>query len=307
MEGLCIAIEDGCDLSETDTLGDTALHNAVQMGLVTMIEKLLEADCPITAQNFSGDTVLHSACKPNISKEILKMLLNKDKSLANICNFKGVYPIMDASYNCDIETIQILIDAGANLNVLCDNHSPLWDARIARRMDVYKFLLEAGINPLLGDELNDFIQFLFELWDKDSESVIKILNLNKHLKITGFVQIESSQNYSVKHVIDFTCALRNGGLNVHFTGKSNEENLSPNTLTIYFTSASENLMLWLASQTCAIVPTVAKYSNDFSLKSICRNFLRSSLSQSVRSEQEFDSALNQMELPKDVMLYLKYK
>lgn len=319
IDALIEAIDKSCDLNETDSSGDTALHNAVQMGYNEMVILLLDAGCSVKIQNSCGDTALHLACVPGISSEIIEMLVKADKDIVNISNYRGAYPIMEASYSCDLKIIDILIKAGANLNVSCDNHTALWDARLANKMDIYQKLLEEGINPLLGGELQYYVQFLFNMWCTDSETVIKILHSNKHLKTTGFVQIASNLRYSLNHVKEFVQALSDAGIDVHFVDGSAYSDAgidipfiecpvqsSPYALTIFFTDASEDLIFWLASQSCAIEPIVLNESDKFSLKHICRTFIRKALSETVHSKHQFDLALRQLDLPIDVMLYIKY-
>ncbi|XP_026464779.1 uncharacterized protein LOC113367382 [Ctenocephalides felis] len=319
IDALMEAIDKSCDLNETESSGDTALHNAVQMRYNKMVILLLNAGFSVNIQNSCGDTALHLACVPGISSEIIEMLVKADKDIVNISNYRGAYPIMEASYSCDLKIIDILIKAGASLNVSCDNHTALWDARLANKMDIYQKLLEEGINPLLGGEFQYYVQFLFNMWCTDSEMVIKILHSNKHLKTTGFVQIASNLRYNLDYVKEFVQALSDAGIHVHFVDDSAYSDAgidipfierpvqsSPYALTISFTDASEDLIFWLASQSCAIEPIVSNESDKFSLKHICRTFIRKALSETVHSKHQFDLALRQLDLPIDVMLYIKY-
>ncbi|XP_026464801.1 uncharacterized protein LOC113367405 [Ctenocephalides felis] len=84
IDALIEAIDKSCDLNETDSSGDTALHNAVQMGYNEMLILLLDAGCSVNIQNSCGDTALHLACVPGTSSEIIEMLVRADKDIVDM-------------------------------------------------------------------------------------------------------------------------------------------------------------------------------------------------------------------------------
>ncbi|XP_062512455.1 ankyrin-2-like [Corticium candelabrum] len=119
------------DVSQTDKDGNTLLHLAAYHDLVNMCQLLVDHKADVTSVNNKGQTPLHIAvtlptcwlrpvavCPPLITNESV-----------NVADRHGNRALHIAARNGNIQTIQLLVDCGADVNALNeDGQTPLHTA-----------------------------------------------------------------------------------------------------------------------------------------------------------------------------------
>lgn len=100
----------------------TPLHNAVQHNEVQMAKLLLDAGANtsmITTTN-GGGTSMHIAARNNYV-EIVRLLVDYDRELVHKSCQNNEQPVHVAARQNASETLEALVNAGANINAQCDN------------------------------------------------------------------------------------------------------------------------------------------------------------------------------------------
>lgn len=96
------------------------------------------------AEVTQGNLLVHDVAKTGSGEE-LKALLAKDPQLLNVKNIRGSTPLHLAAINPDPSVIEVLLGAGADVNVADDDgFTPLHMAAFHRQADYALLLLEAG-------------------------------------------------------------------------------------------------------------------------------------------------------------------
>ena len=135
------------DVSQTDKDGNTLLHLAAYHDLVNMCQLLVDHKADVTSVNNKGQTPLHIAvtlptcwlrpvavCPPLITNESV-----------NVADRHGNRALHIAARNGNIQTIQLLVDCGADVNALNeDGQTPLHTAHSgwSNRPELCSILLE---------------------------------------------------------------------------------------------------------------------------------------------------------------------
>jgi ankyrin repeat protein len=92
----------------------SAIHMAAAIGSVSCVECLLKFKANANATKDSGDNVLHVAYK---HPEVVECVLKHDISGINSQNEDGMTPlILAAAYGC-LDTVQVYIKFGADINI----------------------------------------------------------------------------------------------------------------------------------------------------------------------------------------------
>ena len=99
-----------------DTDGDTSLQLAIIKHREAMVPMLLDAGANIHVTDKDGDTILHNAIHKRWSKEKLQMLVDHGAHLNGI-NKKGHTPLVLACFDRQIDTLQLLLNAGADSSI----------------------------------------------------------------------------------------------------------------------------------------------------------------------------------------------
>mmetsp|Transcript_20594 Transcript_20594/g.43127 ORF Transcript_20594/g.43127 Transcript_20594/m.43127 type:complete len:331 (+) Transcript_20594:108-1100(+) len=99
-----------------DNRGWTPLMCAASNGFVDTVKTLLDIGADCKAKNLEGRTALHVAAGKGMDK-IVKMLLSKNSSIVNEKNERGWTPLFDAALHCHETVIEMLIKAGADVDV----------------------------------------------------------------------------------------------------------------------------------------------------------------------------------------------
>ncbi|XP_037227805.1 NF-kappa-B inhibitor beta [Falco rusticolus] len=140
-------------------LGQTALHIAVILGLSGFVRKLRAAGAGLCLQERGGHTALHLACREG-RRGCARHLLgtppapparHQEEARAQLdsVNYDGYTPLHVAVLRKDLEMVELLLSAGADLNKAEPScgRSPLHLAVEAQSPEVAECLLRAGADP----------------------------------------------------------------------------------------------------------------------------------------------------------------
>lgn len=111
-------LANGADINAKNNFDNTALLLAAYRGQTEIVKLLLENGADINAKNRSGDTALWCAVYDDRCghPELIKLLINKGVDV-NTSHEYGYTPLIKAVLSNNIETVKILLAAGANPNV----------------------------------------------------------------------------------------------------------------------------------------------------------------------------------------------
>lgn len=136
--------------NQRDMLGQTILHETAAEGSTSVLKALIERlGARVQAIDASGLTPLHTAAKGNSPKKTSAVLILLDigKACPNDEDLKGNTPLHFAAHSNNVESVKLLLNAGARVNVKNDlGYTPLDLARITfgDSREVIQVLREAG-------------------------------------------------------------------------------------------------------------------------------------------------------------------
>ena len=148
-----ILLDTGAEPNIADKNEDSCLHAAISGQCSTeTIQKLIDHGARVNAVNKDGATPLLLAC--GIAHSTAVALLLKAKADPNIADGDGDTSLHAATTaNCSDETLQEVIDYGADVNAVNKRgRSTLLLSCFYRHMDSVKILLKAGADPTIADE-----------------------------------------------------------------------------------------------------------------------------------------------------------
>ena len=147
-----ILLDTGADTNIIDKYGDSCLHAAMHGHCSTeVIQKILDHGAHVNAVNKDGATPLLLACS-TAQTEAVKLLLGAMAD-PNIAYADGDTSLHTAiAGDCSKETIQEIIDHGADVNAMNKRgRTALLLGCFYRQMDSVKVLLETGADPTIVD------------------------------------------------------------------------------------------------------------------------------------------------------------
>jgi ankyrin repeat protein len=110
-------IASGSDVDAKDNSKRTPLHLAVWSGNLEICKLLILARADVSIKAMDMFTTLHFAAQKNIDKDILRLLVKKDKSLLNARISKGNKTALHLAVSKGLkENIQVLLELGADIN-----------------------------------------------------------------------------------------------------------------------------------------------------------------------------------------------
>lgn len=135
----------GCSINQSDSLGFTPLHIAVNHGHTHLVHLLLKNRANVRAVTSLGYTPLHLAAQ-RLSVEIIEMLLGAGSELER-ADREGKTALVHACIHGNSEIIQYLVSLRANVNA-CDifGNSPLMfvTSAMSINLDVVQTLVNHG-------------------------------------------------------------------------------------------------------------------------------------------------------------------
>ena len=108
-------IKIGANVNAANVKGETALMKAATKGSLPMIKLLLESGADVNVANQNGSTALISASSSKDGTDIVKVLVVAGANV-NQTDTNGKSPFMAASLKCNLSTVNILINLGADVN-----------------------------------------------------------------------------------------------------------------------------------------------------------------------------------------------
>lgn len=145
----------------------TCLHHAVKNGSVECIKFLLTIpELDTTVETFEGETALHIACSiPNISLEIISVLLEANVDLINFVNNEEVDLLQCAIVQKRLDIVKLLVGKGAPVNKQdLDGDTALHIAANESQLDIIRYLLYAtDCDPTIRNEKERTACFLLFL------------------------------------------------------------------------------------------------------------------------------------------------
>ncbi len=134
----------------------TPLHVTVSKGNKEIAQLLIDNDAQVNAVEdpainvIGGATPLLKATEAN-NEEMVGFLISKGANV-NLPNRIGHSPLHQAATRGNINIAKNLLDAGAKVDGPSGNWTPLRQAVMWNRVDMAKFLLAKGANPLIAFE-----------------------------------------------------------------------------------------------------------------------------------------------------------
>lgn len=125
----------------------------------TLVSAMVGGDLAILREylSASGDpnllycdrSLVHWAAQES-DYEAVQLLLAKGASTETADN-EGHFPLYQAAAEGSLETVRLLVEAGADVNRLCDSGTALSIACVYEHTDVVRFLMSVGADPDLAD------------------------------------------------------------------------------------------------------------------------------------------------------------
>jgi ankyrin repeat protein len=108
-------LEKKADVNATQADGATALHWAVRLDDIEIVDALIKAGANVNAVNREGATPMYLACL-NGNAAIIERLLKAGVDPNGTFLLHGETPLMEAARSGNIEAVKVLLDHGAQVN-----------------------------------------------------------------------------------------------------------------------------------------------------------------------------------------------
>lgn len=170
-------LDNGEKIAKTDYRGWTALHYAAEGGHEIIVDLLLDKGAEINARGNQGETPLHVAtyyCHANVVASLLK----KGASFSIKYKSRKILgtPLMIASSNgCSFNLVKHLLKAGEDPNEIEEKYgySPLMFAVAGGNVQTVQVLVSAGAD--VNHQANDGITALIDASARGNSEIVRIL------------------------------------------------------------------------------------------------------------------------------------
>ncbi|KAJ8261827.1 hypothetical protein GJAV_G00158870, partial [Gymnothorax javanicus] len=139
-----------CRVNEQNHEKETALHCAAQYGHSEVVSVLLQELTDPTMRNSRSETPLDLAALYG-RLQVVRMLVNAHPNLMSCGSVRKHTPLHLAARNGHRAAVQILLEAGMDVNCQTEKGSALHEAALFGKMDVVKLLLDSGIDANIQD------------------------------------------------------------------------------------------------------------------------------------------------------------
>ncbi|EYU22671.1 hypothetical protein ABFS82_02G101700 [Erythranthe guttata] len=142
-------LDRGADPSIPSELGTTALHHAAGLGDIELLKFLLTKDVDVDLQSDAGTPLIWAA--GHAQQESVEVLL-EHKADPNIKTEDDITPLLSAVAANSLPCLELLIKAGAIVNIAAGGATPLHIAADGGNPEIISCLLQAGGDPNAADE-----------------------------------------------------------------------------------------------------------------------------------------------------------
>ncbi|CAN4108578.1 unnamed protein product [Withania somnifera] len=185
-------IEQGADPATPSASGATALHHAAGNGHIELVKLLLSKGVDVDIQSDAGTPLVWAAGLGQ--EDAVKVLVEHHANLYAQTEDDNISPLVSAVAANSLPCVELLVKAGANVNVRAGEATPLLIAADNGSAEMINCLLQAGADPNAADEDgNKPIQVAATV---GSRAAVEAL-----LAVTP--RIESVPEWSVDGVIEF--------------------------------------------------------------------------------------------------------
>lgn len=139
-----------CAVRAADPLPAKAAFDAVEIGDMATVKKLIEGGLPAGSTNKNGVPLLLFVVEKG-DEEVVKLLLEKGAAADVITPAKRFSPLHAAATSGKITLLKLFLEKGNDINaVTFDGLTPLFLAIYEEQVDAVRFLLEKGADPNLS-------------------------------------------------------------------------------------------------------------------------------------------------------------
>ena len=203
-----VLIKAGADVNSIQDNGNTALMEAVKSGNRNCIVLLLNGGADVHLENVYGDIALTTAAKTKVGCYSFGPLVAAGADV-NIRDVFGTPVIVDAALKCSDKELQILVDAGADVNATDkEGNTPLIitsGRSVPGRVECLKVLLISGakVNLLNNKKLNALCHHInkSKYWNKPPDRTMVLLLYAAGETLDGITIDEDDE--SARCVLDY--------------------------------------------------------------------------------------------------------
>ncbi len=249
-------LDNGANVDERNTsLEKTALQYACSNGAVANVKILVDVGADINLKMKDGFTTLYNAIEGN-NADIVKYIIDKGANANERYGPQNAPPVIRASFVGNVKVMDILLDAGADLNVKDDlGYGPLFRCVEKDNPAMVDYLVAKGVN--INERFGRYE--LTALYNASSlgmlQSVNRLINTGANINIksnTGFSSLSvASQN---NHLSIVQALLLNG---------ANVNELNANNWTALHSACSKGHL--------SVVKLLIDYGADTELKTTSGN------------------------------------
>ncbi|KAG7030314.1 Ankyrin repeat and SOCS box protein 3 [Cucurbita argyrosperma subsp. argyrosperma] len=142
-------IESGANPAIASDLGATALHHSAGIGNIELLKFLLSRGPDVNSQSDAGSPLIWAA--GHAQQEAVKLLLEHHAN-PNAETDDDITPLLSAVAAGSLACLDLLIQAGAKVNISAGGATPLHIAADSGNLEIINSLLQAGADPNAIDE-----------------------------------------------------------------------------------------------------------------------------------------------------------
>lgn len=142
-------LEHGANPSIPSDLGATALHHSAGIGDIELLRSLLSKGVDVDSQSDAGTPLIWAA--GHGQQDAVKVLLEHHAN-PNAETDDNITPLLSSVAAGSLACLELLIQAGANINISAGGATPLHIAADNGSLEIINCLLKAGADPNVTDE-----------------------------------------------------------------------------------------------------------------------------------------------------------